>query len=99
MTQEQLEGILRALSPLLVGLLVGWGVDSVTAGLIVTAVLAVISAAWSIYRNRPAGLAQAVAKQPGVKVVVSEAAAPALKELAADGKVPDVVPVHPNGGL
>lgn len=99
MTQDQFEAILRALSPLLIGLLIGWGVDSVTAGAIVTAILAILSAVWAWYAHRPTSLAQAVAKQPGVQVVVSPAAPKPLQELAADGEVPDVVPAPPNGGL
>lgn len=99
MTVDQLNAVLRPLTPILVGLLVGWGMDSVTAGLVVTALFGIISAIWAWYVHRPVALVQAAAKQPGVQVIVSEAAAPALKELAADPQVPDVVPIPPRGGL
>lgn len=95
MTSDQLAGLLRALSPVLVLILVGWGMDSDTAALVAGAVTAVVMAGWAWWSHRPAGMAKSVAAQPGVQVVVGPTAAPALKELAANPAVPDVVPAVP----
>lgn len=99
MTTDQLGGLLRALSPFLVLILVGWGMDSDTAALVAGAVTAVVMALWAWWSHRPASMAKSVAAQPGVQVVVAPNAAPALKQLAADPAVPTVVPSAPNGGL
>lgn len=95
MTSDQLAGLLRALSPVLVLILVGWGMDSETAAVVAGAVTAVVMAFWAWWSHRPASMAKSVAAQPGVQVVVAPNAAPDLKKLAADPAVPDVVPVIP----
>lgn len=96
MTAEQINGPLRGVGPLLIGILVYLGLDDVTAGLTATAILAVGAAAWSFYRNRPAGIASEAAKIPGVQVVVSGFAPEPLKKLANDPRHPNVVEDVPN---
>lgn len=82
--EDQLGGVLRSLGPLVIGVLTGWGVDSVTAGLIVAALGAAISAAWSWYTNSKAAKAKSLAETPGVRVEVSAIAPPEIKALAED---------------
>jgi mannose/fructose/N-acetylgalactosamine-specific phosphotransferase system component IIC len=91
MTAEQIYGVLRNVIPLITAVLVGWGLDDATSGLIAGGVLMLIAAAWSILSNRQT----AVAKQavgPGVEVVVGPTAPPSMRELARDPKVVGVVP-------
>jgi hypothetical protein len=89
---EQFNGPLRGLGPLVVGMLVYWGMDDVTAGLTSTAILAVAAAAWSFYKNRSAGIAQQAALIPGVEVVVSRDAPEPVRKLASDPTVMNIVP-------
>jgi len=89
---DQLGGILRSLGPLVIGLLVYWGVDSSTAGYLATAILALIAAAWSFYSNRPANsIANAVKNMDDVKIVVGPGAPVKMRSLAADPCTPNIV--------
>ncbi len=55
MNYDQYTGIIRAIAPAAVAYLVGKGlITSDTAGLIVTAVVAIGAAVWSVLNNRTA---------------------------------------------
>jgi hypothetical protein len=88
---DQLGGVVRALGPLVMGILVGWGIDSTTAGLMTTALGAIVAAAWSWYTNSVVNKAKSLAAEPGVTVQVGHMAAPELKSLASDPEHPSVV--------
>lgn len=92
MTTDQLTGPLRALAPIIIALLVSWGLDSTTAGFLAAAVIALLSAAWSWWSNRPVKMAADVSEITGVKVVVGPNAPEPLKKLAGDPAMPGIVP-------
>lgn len=95
MTTDQLTGPLRAIAPILIALLVSWGLDSTTAGFLAAAVIALLSAAWSWYANRPVAIATEIAKMPGVQVNIGPSASVALRRLAADPRVSGIVEARP----
>jgi len=91
-TTEQTTGLLQALGPIVVGVLVYWGVDSATAGYLATGILALIAAAWSFYSNQPAtALANAVQNMDDVQVVVGPNASANMRSLAADPCTPNII--------
>jgi hypothetical protein len=53
MTTDQFGSILRAFGALITSALVGWGVDSVLAGLTSGAIIAVGLALWGWFNNKP----------------------------------------------
>ena len=99
MTLDQITGPIRALGPLLVMLLVYYGMDEQTAGLVIAAVLAVIAASWSFYSNRPTALVEQASKTTDVKVVVGPGASAGVLAAAANPATPNVVLKPPNGAL
>ncbi len=99
MTLDQVTGPIRALGPLLVLLLVYYGLDEQTAGLVVAAVLAVIAASWSFYTNRPAALVEQASKTADVKVVVGPGASAGVLAAAINPAMPNVVLKPSSGGL
>jgi hypothetical protein len=92
MNYDQFTGVLRALLPAMLAFAVGkaW-IPSAAVGDISAAVLAIAAAVWSFLNNRTTAKAAAVSETPGVKVVVAQNAPEAMKELAADTTVPNVV--------
>lgn len=91
MPAEQIYGPLRAIVPLLVTVLVGYGMDDATAGLLAGGVVMVIAAVWSFISNRQAAVVQQ-AVGPGIEVVVGPTAPPAIRKLANDPAVVGIVP-------
>jgi hypothetical protein len=92
---DQLGGVLRALGPLIIGVLMGWGIDSQTSGLITTALGALVMAGWSWHTNSEASKATSLASIPGVRVEVSQRAPADLKALANDSAHPAIFPKTP----
>lgn len=90
MTAEQIYGPLRAIVPLLVTVLVGYGMDDATAGLLAGGLVMILAAVWSFLSNRKTSMAQQVVG-PGVEVVVGPTAPPAIRKLANDPSVMGIV--------
>lgn len=90
MNNDLIFGPIRAMAPVIAGLLTSKGMDSDTSGFIAAAIVAVLCAAWSYFSNRPAALVTKASQVEGVQVVVSPEAPMAVKAVAADPKVPDV---------
>jgi len=88
---NQFGGVIRAIGPIIIGYLVSLGVDSATAGLIVAAIFATISAGWSWYTNSMTHATTDVSNQQDVKVVVGPNASQSMQKLAANTSVPNVV--------
>ena len=99
MTLDQVTGPIRSLGPLLVLLLVYYGMDEQTAGLVIAAVLAVIAASWSFYSNRPAALVTEASKTNDVTISVGLGAPEGVQKVMRDPDVRNVVAKPVNGGL
>ena len=79
MDTNMITGIIRAVLPPLLVLLVakGW-VSAGSTDWIVTSVIALVTAGWSVWTNRPAAIAAATQALPGVNVQTSPAASTAV---------------------
>lgn len=87
MTWDQIAGPLRAILPALLAFAVGKGwINAGSADWIVTSILAVGAAAWSVWSNRPAAVAASAQALPGVNVQTTAAAAPAVTAAVASVK-------------
>jgi hypothetical protein len=87
MTSDQITGILRAILTALGGFILakGW-VSAETWAWLTGGILTVGGAMWSLWTNRPAGLAASVQALPGVNVQTTAAAGPAVVTAVADAK-------------
>lgn len=83
-------GPFRIFAPIIIGWLVNLGLDSVTAGYVSAAILAIVMAGWSFMSNRQAQQARNVARAPGVEVLIKPNAPESLRELANDPTAPNV---------
>ena len=101
---DQITGVLRAVLPALLALLVGKGwLLPGSEGDITTAVVTFVAAAWSVYihmpdrtaaialANDPAHIVKAVAKLPEVKAINIEPTTKGKALAAAVGSAPDAV--------
>jgi len=87
MTSDQITGILRAILAALGGFILakGW-VSAETWAWLTGGILTLGGALWSLWTNRPAGIAASAQGLPGVDVTTSSAASPAVKSAVADAK-------------
>jgi len=87
MTWDQIAGPLRAILPALLAFAVakGW-INAGAADWIVTSVIAVGAAGWSVWANRPAAIAATAQSLPGVTVTTTPAAGPAVTAAVAAAK-------------
>ena len=87
MTWDQIAGPLRAILPALLAFVVakGW-IPAGSADWIVTSVLALGAAGWSVWSNRPAAMAANAQVLPGVNVQTTPAAGPAVQTAVANAK-------------
>jgi hypothetical protein len=87
MTWDQVAGPLRAILPAILAFAAakGW-ISADSSGWIVTSIVTVGSAIWSIWSNRPAAIAANAQALPGVTVTTTPAAAPAIVTAVANAK-------------
>lgn len=87
MSWDQIAGPLRAILPALAAYAIAKGWISVgSADWIISSILALGAAGWSIWSNRPAAVAAATQALPGVNVQTTPAAAPAVVDAVASAK-------------
>jgi len=91
---NQLAGLLRALGPIAVGLLIKWGLPEAAAGPFVDwgiMVLAGLAAAgWSWFANKRSEVVKRAATTEGVKITVDHTAPEEVKAVAKDPDVPSI---------
>jgi hypothetical protein len=87
MTWDQIAGPLRAILPPLLAFVVakGW-IPAGSADWIVSSVVALGAAVWSIWSNRPAAIAASAQLLPGVNVQTTPAAGQAVQTAVANAK-------------
>ncbi|MET4315882.1 hypothetical protein [Bradyrhizobium sp. RT4b] len=87
MTSDQVMGVIRAILAAIGGFILakGW-VSAETWTWIAGGIVTIGGALWSLWSNRPAGLAGAAQKIDGVNVVTSPSAAPAVQAAVAAAK-------------
>lgn len=87
MTSDQITGILRAILAALGGFILakGW-VSAETWAWLTGGVLTLGGALWSLWTNRPAGIAASAQSLPGVEVETSSSASAAVKSAVAAAK-------------
>jgi hypothetical protein len=87
MSADQITGILRAILAAFGGFILakGW-VSSETWAWLVGGITTIVPAAWSIWANRPAGIAGAAQALPGVNVTTTAAAGSAVTAAVAANK-------------
>jgi hypothetical protein len=87
MSSDQITGILRAILAALGGFILakGW-VSAETWTWLTGGILTVGGALWSLWTNRPAGIASSAQALPGVNVTTSSAASPAVVSAVAAAK-------------
>ncbi|MGY3359734.1 hypothetical protein ACVWZK_006397 [Bradyrhizobium sp. GM0.4] len=87
MSSDQIGGLVRTLLGILGGFILakGW-VNAETWAWIVGGAAAAIPAIWSWVSNRPAAIAASAQSLPGVNVVTSPSAAPAVQAAVAAAK-------------
>jgi hypothetical protein len=87
MTSDQITGILRAILAALGGFILakGW-VSAETWAWLTGGILTVGGAVWSLWSNRPAGIAGSAQTLPGVNVQTTPAATPAVITAVANAK-------------
>jgi len=79
MSWDQIAGPLRAILPALMAFAIGKGwLSAGSADWIITSIIALGAAGWSIWSNRPAAMAANAQAVTGVNVQTSQAAAPAV---------------------
>lgn len=100
---DQIGGIVRAAVPMILTALVSIGLldkstmevlrePAVAVAVSVATLSVAISAAWSVWVNRPAEIVKsAAALTPDIKVVVGPLAPPAIKDVAADPSITNVI--------
>ena len=82
-------GILRAVLPAIAAFAVGKGwVNAGSADWIVSSVIALAAAGWSVWTNRPAAVAAGAQAVAGVNVQTTPAATPAVQAAVAAAKTP-----------
>jgi|GEM_PF-1503369 len=87
MTSDQITGILRAILAALGGFFIGKGmISAATFDWLTGGVLALAPILWSMWTNRPAGIAASAQAVPGVTVTTSPAASPAVQTAVANAK-------------
>ena len=87
MTIDQITGIMRAILTALGGIILakGW-VSATTWAWLTGGILTLGGALWSLWSNRPAGIAGSAQTLPGVNVTTTAAAAPAVVAAVAAAK-------------
>ena len=89
MSWDQIAGPLRAILPALAAFAIGKGwLNAGSADWIISSILALGAAGWSIWSNRPAAVAAATQALPGVNVQVTPAASVAVQSAVAAAKTP-----------
>jgi hypothetical protein len=79
MTSDQITGVLRAILAAIGGYFIGKGaISAATFDWLTGGILAIVPILWSMWTNRPAGIAGAAQALPGVNVVTTPAASPAV---------------------
>ena len=79
MSWDQIAGPLRAILPALAAFAIGKGwLNAGSADWIISSILALGAAGWSIWSNRPAAIAASAQALPGVNVQTSPAASTAV---------------------
>ena len=87
MTSDQITGILRAILAALGGFFIGKGmISAATFDWLTGGILAVAPILWSMWVNRPAAIAASAQSLPGVTVVTSPSASPAVQSAVANAK-------------
>jgi hypothetical protein len=87
MSWDQIAGPLRAILPALFAFLIGKGIISAgSADWIISSILVLGAAGWSIWSNRPAAVAASTQALPGVNVQTTSAAAPAVVDAVSAAK-------------
>jgi hypothetical protein len=84
MTWDQIAGPLRVIVPTLLGFAIakGW-ISAGIADWLTTSIIALGAAGWSIWSNRPAGIAASAQAITGVNVQPGPAASQAVKDAVA----------------
>jgi hypothetical protein len=87
MTSDQITGILRAILAAAGGFILakGW-VNAETWAWLTGGILTIVPTLWSLWTNRPAGLAASAQGVKGVEVVTSPAASTAVQSAVAAAK-------------
>ena len=86
---NSLSGILRAVLPAIAAFAVGKGwINAGSADWLVSSVVALAAAGWSIWSNRPAATAAAAQAIPGVNVQTTPATPAAVVAAVAAAKTP-----------
>ena len=87
MSWDQIAGPLRAILPALAAFAIGKGwLNAGSADWIISSILALGAAGWSIWANRPAATAANAQALTGVNVQTSPSASPAVVEAVAAAK-------------